>query len=333
MHTRRIFLKQSIFGVSLAAGGNRIAGAGTAATRVALILTGSITDGGWNQGAYEGLVALEAKGGFETVFVERASQVRIPQLAQGFADDNFDLIIGHGFEFQSAFLDLAPDYPDRNFFVSSFKPEGEIPNNLMFVDLTLAECAYGAGTLAGLISHSGRAVGFVGGADNPIQQKMMRSFVAAAESIRPGAKGLGIVTGDYDNAARGKEAAETLIANGADVIWHAAGVTGLGAIQGAFAKGVKAIGAYGDQKDVAPSIVATSFLLNVPQLVIQAAEFQRTGTFKGRGEWAPRVTELWSLRAADKGEYDSTLVTKEQWKRFATLWSALGERKVDLSKI
>ena len=64
---------------------------------------------------------------------------------------------------------------------------------------------------------------------------MKKAFIAGAQQTVPGIRALAIITGDYDNASKGREAASILIGNGADVIWHAADVTGLGAIQGAVA--------------------------------------------------------------------------------------------------
>ena len=88
-----------------------------------------------------------------------------------------------------------------------------------------------------------QAVGFIGGDDDPNQQRMKKAFIAGAQRTVPGIRALAIITGDYDNAAKGREAASILIGNGADVIWHAADVTGLGAIQGAVAANVKVLAA------------------------------------------------------------------------------------------
>ena len=87
------------------------------------------------------------------------------------ADDGFDLILGHGFEFSNALLDIAPDYPNQHFFVTSFLPQPKVPPNLMFINMGYFGAAYGAGALAALISERKQAVGFVGGEDDPTQQR------------------------------------------------------------------------------------------------------------------------------------------------------------------
>lgn len=210
-------------------------------TRVVLLLTGVITDGGWSQLAFDGLRALGP--GFKTAFAENISLAQMQEVVRGYSDDGYDLIVGHGFEFSSALLDIAPDYPRQSYFVTSFLPQPKVSANLQFINLGYFGAAYGAGALAALISEKKQAVGFVGGEDDPTQQRIQKCFIAGARHAVPGIQGLGIITGDYDNAAKGREAAETLVGNGADVIWHAADVTGLGAIQGAVAGKAKVMGA------------------------------------------------------------------------------------------
>ncbi len=209
-------------------------------TSVVLLLTGVITDGGWSQLAFNGLKSLGP--GFKTAYAENIGLAQMQEVARGYSDDGFDLILGHGFEFSSALLDIAPDYPNQHFFVTSYLPQPKVPPNLLFINLGYFGAAYGAGALAALISEKKQVVGFVGGEDDPTQQRIERCFIAGARNTVKGIQGLGIITGDYDNAAKGREAASTLIGNGADVIWHAADVTGLGAIQGAVAGKAKVTG-------------------------------------------------------------------------------------------
>ncbi len=336
MLTRRNFLKHTALAASAASLGTAGFARRTMAAepvRVALIMTGPITDGGWAQPAYEGLRALGEGGGFEVAYAENVTQAKIPQVVQGYADDGYNLIIGHGFEFGSAFIEIAPDYPDQKFFASTFKPDGDVPANVRYIDLAYFPAAYGAGALAALASEGGKSVGFVGGGDNPTQQRMMKCFIAGAEKTVAGVKGLGVVTGDYENAARGKEAAETMVANGADVIWHGANVTGLGAIQGAVAGGAAVIGCYSDQTELAPDKMATSFVMNLAWMVKEVAGTVAAGTFEGGTEWKPKVTEMWVPRAGAMGDHNPKLVSDENWKKFQAIWEDLGEGRIDVATL
>jgi basic membrane protein A and related proteins len=319
-----------------AAAVSSLAGSAMAAgkeTKVVLLLSGVISDGGWGQLAYEGVKELAGKGGFKTAYAENISQAQIPQVARGYADDGYDLIIGHGFEFGSPLLEIAPDYPKTKFFVSTFQPQPKIPDNIQFVNLAYLDAAYGAGALAALSSEKKKAVGFVGGGDNPTQKGMMKAFVAATERTVPGVKGLGIVTGDYNNAAKGKEAAATMIGNGADVIWHAADVTGLGAIQGAVAGHAKVIGCYSDQTKLAPDSMVTSFVMNLSHMVVAAATSVADGKFAGGTEWKPTVTEMWLLKAGDTGDHNPKLISAENWDAFEKIWADLGARKLSAADL
>jgi basic membrane protein A len=297
-------------------------------TRVVLLLTGVITDGGWSELAYKGLKGLGP--GFRTAYAENISLAQMQEVTRGYADDGFDVILGHGFEFSSALLDIAPDYPKQKFFVTSYLPQPSVPANILYIDLGYFGAAYGAGTLAALISEHKQAVGFVGGEDDPTQQRIQKCFVAAARNAVSGIKGLGIITGDYDNAAKGREAASTLIGNGADVIWHAADVTGLGAIQGAVAGKVKVMGCYSDQTALAPENIATSFEMNLGGVVQAVSHAVADGSFVGGREWKPAVDWMWLLRAGGNGEYNPRLVTTAQWAGFRKTWSDLSLGRVVL---
>ena len=125
-------------------------------TSVALLLSGVITDGGWSQLAYNGLKELKARYGFKTAYAENISIAQMDQVARGYSDDGFDLVIGHGVEFSSTLLEVAPDYPGQHYFVTTFLPQPEVPRNIMFVNMGYFGAAYGAGVLAALISEKKR---------------------------------------------------------------------------------------------------------------------------------------------------------------------------------
>ena len=299
---------------------------------VVLLLSGVITDGGWSQLAYNGLKELKLHFGFKTAYAENISLAQMDQVARGYSDDGFDLVLGHGVEFTSTLLEVAPDYPHQHYFVTTFLPQPVVPSNIMFVNMGYFGAAYAAGVLAALISERQQAVGFIGGDDDPNQQRMKKAFVAGAEHTVPGIRALAIITGDYDNAAKGREAASILIGNGADVIWHAADVTGLGAIQGAVAGNVKVLGCYSDQTDLAPNNMATSFQMNLDGMVIHAAQQVAAGTFAGGAEWRPPVNQMWLQKCGKNGDYNPRLVSAEQWATFQKVWNDLASGRINVDE-
>jgi len=299
-------------------------------TSVVLLLSGVITDGGWGQLAYNGLTQLKTRYGFKTAYAENIGLAQMDQVARGYSDDGFDLIIGHGVEFSSALLEVAPDYPRQDYLVTTFQPEADVPRNIMYVNMGYFDAAYGAGALAALISEKQRAVGFIGGNDDPNQRRIKQAYTAGAQKTVPGIQVLAIITGDYDNASKGREAASILIGNGADVIWHAADLTGLGAIQAAVAANVKVIGCYSDQTDLAPNNMATSFQMNLAGMVTTVAQQVADGTFVGGTEWRPPVDQLWLRKCGKNGEYNPRLVSAGQWNAFQKVWSDIASHKIDV---
>ena len=299
-------------------------------TRVVLLLTGVISDGGWSQLAFDGLRTLGP--GFQTAYAENITLAQMQEVVRGYCDDGFNLLLGHGFEFSSALLDIASDYPKQSFFVTSFLPQPRVPANLQYINLGYFGAAYGAGALAALISEHKQAVGFVGGEDDPTQQRILKCFIAGARNTVPGIQALGIITGDYDNAAKGREAAETLVGNGADVIWHAADVTGLGAIQGAVAGKAKVMGCYSDQTSLAPDAMATSFEMNLGGVVQRTAHAVADRSFTGGQEWTPAVDWMWLLKAGAQGDHNPKLVSAAQWAAFQKVWADVSAGNIDLSR-
>jgi basic membrane protein A len=323
--------------LSLAAGALGLGATGqalaAAPTRVALLLSGSIADGGWAQLAHQGIVALRKDAAFKATFVENVAQAQISQVARGYADDGYELVIGHGYEYGSPLLEIAPSYAKTKFFVSSFLPQPSVPANIEYADLAYFDAAYCAGALAALMSPTGKAVGFVGGGDNPTQQNMMKAFIRGAERTVSGIKGVGIVTGDYANAAKGRQAAATLIGNGADVIWHAANETGLGALQAAAAAKVKALGCYADQTAVAPAVIGTSFQMELGPMVETVARSVAAGRFAGGKEWKPTVAEMWTNRAGAGRDRNPALISDAVWAKYQAIWKDVTARKIDVSAL
>lgn len=299
--------------------------------KIALLLTGPIADGGWDQLAYEGLKQLGTEPGFQVSVTENITQDKIPEVTRGYADDGYNLIIGHGYEYGSNFIEIAPDYPDQWFFVTTFKLTDDIPSNLLFVDPAYYDAAYAAGALASMMSTS-HTVGFVGGGDNPTQQNMMKAFTLGAEKTVADTKALGVVTGDYNDASKGREAAKTMIGNGADVIWHAADVTGLGAIEGAVESKAKILGCYSDQSSLAPGYLGSSLYMDLGKMVITIGHNVQDGKYEGGTEWKPSVSEMWHWQSGEK-DHDSSVISDEIWEQFLKIWKDVDSHTIDVNSM
>ncbi|ATU72842.1 Basic membrane protein A2 [Gluconacetobacter sp. SXCC-1] len=310
--SRRLFL-----GASVLSGLPGVARAAPARVfRVALVMTSSIADGGWNHLAFLGLRQARDDLGVHVAYAENVAQAEITEVTRGYADDGYDLILGHGFQFGSAFIEICQEYPHQQFFVTSYAPAGEAAANVRFIDLAYYDLAFDTGALAALIS-AGGGVAFIGGQDNPAQKRVMQTFQDGARAARPGMLATGIITGDYNNASRGREAVESLVAKGVDVIWHTSDVTGLGVLQGAQVAGIKAIGCYTDQSSMAPAAVATSTVLQLAWMVHTVIADTLAQAAPTGGEWKPALEQLWAYDW--KGQmFNPALVSAPMQTGFAT---------------
>ena len=259
--------------------------------RISLLLPGSLNDGGWNAAAYNGLMQLQEEG-YEVAFTENVGIAAIEEAARNYASEEFDLVIGHGFEFGEPFMRVAPEFPDVKFFVTGKMPDGvteeTIPENTGFMDYREYEAAYLAGIVAGGMTES-NIIGYVAGMEIPAQLANLAGFVQGVERSNPEAKVYGVVTGTYEDPAKGKEAALAQIDMGADIICQAADSTGVGAIEACLERDIKVIGYGGDQYEMAPDLMITSFMTDNTHAVKLQAKLIEDGTFGGL--WEPGVVD------------------------------------------
>lgn len=166
--------------------------------------------------------------------------------------------------------------------------EADLPENTGFMDMKEYEAAYLAGIVAGGMTES-NIIGYVAGLEIPSQLSDMAGFVQGVASINPDAKVYGVVTGTFEDPAKGKEAATAQIDMGADVICQSADSTGMGAIEACLEKGVKLIGYGGDQYEMAPDLMMTCFITDNKSVVSSQAKLIEEGKFGGL--WKPGVAD------------------------------------------
>ena len=266
--------------------------------KVSMLMEGLMTDGGWNTQAYNGLERLKAEG-FQIAFAELDTTFASENAIRKFVGDDFDMIIGHGWEFGDPILRIAAQYPEIKFFITADWFNGDIPPNTQFFHPPSRYSGYMAGALAALVSQS-RVIGFVGGFDNPIQRSLGAAFRQAAEDTVPGTTALINITGDFNDVRKGRLAATSLVESGADVIWHSADLTGLGAVSGAVEGGAKVIGCYSDQTSMASSSVLSSIYWDLEYVIHNRVHAALDGTFEGGLNWEPEFSDIYYFSAGGK---------------------------------
>ncbi|MBN8866362.1 MAG: BMP family protein [Solirubrobacterales bacterium] len=245
--------------------------------KVAMVLPGPINDEGFNQSGYEGLKQCESDGA-EITYQEKTP---VPDFVKSFetlAQSN-DVVIGHGFEFGEIAHQVAPDYPDVDFVVTS-NPLDPEDDNVQHLMPNSSQGAYLAGVAAGKTTTSNK-IGGIAGFDFPVLEAQMAALEAGAQSVNPQATVDTVYLGTFDDVAKGKEAARSQAASGVDVIYHIADAAGVGVIDGAEEEGVKAIGWGVDQSSLAPKTVIASQIVDQAKMIGDSCQQAIDGDWKG----------------------------------------------------
>jgi basic membrane protein A and related proteins len=248
-------------------------------------------DKSFNDGAYLGAERAEKELGVRVRFIEpgegsdRESGLRL------LAAEGMDLVIGVGFIFTDDLTQLAKEYPNTKFagvdYSVATDKDGNVippPNNLAALKFREEQGSYLVGALAAMIGNS-KTVGFVGGMDSPLIKKFEAGYEAGVHKVCPDctilAQYAGVTPEAFRNPGKGKEIALAQYQQGANVIFHASGSTGLGVFEAARQTNKLAIGVDADQYGEAPGYVLTSMVKGVDNAVFDAIRKVKDGTFRG----------------------------------------------------
>jgi basic membrane protein A and related proteins len=249
--------------------------------RVALITPGSIGDAAWNAGAYAGLLQIRDSLGLEISHVEAFTPSDQEEAMRTYAAQGYDLVFGHGFEFQDAAERVARTHPDVIFVITSGQ---RVSGNVVPLIVRLSEAAYLAGMVAGSITRSNR-IGYVGGIELPPVKLAFEAWENGARAVNPGIDSRSTYLNNFDDAVAGREAALAMIRLGVDMLHHNADAAGLGVFQAAReSPGVYVFGSNADQASLAPERVVGSAVIDLPRAFLMVAREVKEGRFTPRVE-------------------------------------------------
>lgn len=247
--------------------------------RVALLTPGPISDQSWNGGAYQGLLRIRDSLGAEISHVQTATPADFEENFREYGARNFNLVFGHGFEFQEAARRVAPQFPRTVYVTTSGNTAGA---NLAGIEFSFSDASYLAGILAAGMSKSGVA-GVIGGTELPPVKESFAAFERGFRSVRPDGKVLSAFVGNWVDVSTGKELAIAQISRGADVIFQNADAAGLGVFQAARERaGVYVVGSNSDQNAVAPTVTLGSVVIDLPAAFLTVAREVKSGAFRPR---------------------------------------------------
>ncbi|MGG7565068.1 BMP family lipoprotein [Rhodovulum sp. DZ06] len=226
-------------------------------------------DKSFNEAAYTGAEAFKTETGIDYADFEIQNDAQREQALRRFAQRGHDPIIAIGFSQAAAVEKVAKEFPESRFGIVDMVVDLPNVRSILFKE---HEGSYLVGIMAAMASESDK-VGFVGGMDIPLIRKFACGYVGGAKAA--GATDVyqnmtGTTGAAWNDPAKGSELTKNQFAQGADVVYHAAGGTGIGVIQAAADEGKLAIGVDSNQNGMAPGSVLTSMLKRVDIAVMDA---------------------------------------------------------------
>ena len=240
---------------------------------------GGVNDGSFNQSAWEGLQRAGEAFGCEVKYIESKGDADYVPNIESFLDEDYDLIVCVGYMMADAVRDAAELYPDQKFAIIDDASNADL-DNVTCMMFEQEQASYLVGLAAGYTTES-NIVGFVTGAANETMNSFGYGYCAGVLDANPDATILQYNANSFGDASAGKTAVNTMVTKGADVVFHAAGGTGLGVIDGCKENGIWAIGVDSDQSPLAPETILTSALKRVDNACYDATKKAILGTLEG----------------------------------------------------
>jgi basic membrane lipoprotein Med (substrate-binding protein (PBP1-ABC) superfamily) len=246
--------------------------------KVALLTPGPVSDKSWNGGAYEGLMTIRDSLGAEVSHIQTKTPAEFDENFRQYGAKGFNLVFGHGFEFQDAALRVAPNYPSTVYITTSGT---SVAKNVGGVDFAFEDASYIAGMIAGTMTKS-NTLGVIGGTELPPVKRSFEAFEQGAHSVNPKVKVVTSYIGNWDDASAGKEQAIAQISRGVDVIFQNADAAGLGIFQAVKeSPSTRIIGSNSDQNSIVPNQTLGSVVINLPHAFLLVAREVQKGHFTG----------------------------------------------------
>jgi basic membrane protein A and related proteins len=237
-------------------------------------------DKSFNEAAYNGAEKFKSETGVEYVEFEVSNASQREQALRRFAEDGRNPIVMTGFSWAESLDKVATDFPDLQFAIVDMVVDKPNIRSIVFKE---QEGSYIVGLLAGMASET-KKVGFIGGMDIPLIRRFGCGYVGGAKAAGA-TEVIQNMTGDtpaaWNDPTKGGEIAKTQIDQGADVIYAAAGGTGVGVLQAAADAGKLGIGVDSNQNGLQPGKVLTSMLKRVDTAVYGAFMDAKDGKLAG----------------------------------------------------
>ncbi|WP_323803180.1 BMP family ABC transporter substrate-binding protein [Sulfitobacter litoralis] len=245
--------------------------AGAALAEPALIFDlGGKFDKSFNEAAFAGAQRWAEETGESFREIELQSEAQREQALRRFAEAGSNPIVMTGFAFGDALGQVAGDYPDTDFVIIDMVVDAPNVRSVVFNE---HEGSYLVGMMAAMASES-NTVGFIGGMDIPLIRKFACGYAQGVLAVNPDATVISNMTGStpaaWNDPVKGSELTKAQISQGADVVYAAAGGTGVGVLQTAADEDILSIGVDSNQNHLHAGKVLTSMIKRVDNAVFDA---------------------------------------------------------------
>ncbi|MEO6694300.1 MAG: BMP family ABC transporter substrate-binding protein [Ignavibacteria bacterium] len=244
-------------------------------------------DKSFNDAAYKGLEMAKEKLGIDFEVIDPGDgSDRESALRNLASKKDIGLIFGVGFIFTDDINNIAKEFPGKKFACVDYSvdPSKVIAPNIEAIEFKEEEGSFLVGALAALLTKNNK-VGFIGGMESSLIRKFESGYKQGVKFAKPDCQllsGYVSVSPDgFKNPGKAKEIALSQYANGADIIYHASGLSGLGLFEAAREKSKLAIGVDMDQFKEAPGFILSSMVKQVDQAVFKTIQDFKENKFTG----------------------------------------------------
>ena len=285
-------------------------------------------DKSFNESAYNGAERFKKESGIAYRDFEVTAEAQREQALRNMARRGSQIVVGIGFAQASGMEKVAKEFPGTKFAI--IDAVVDLPNvqSIVFKE---HEGSFLVGMAAAMASKTGK-IGFVGGMDIPLIRKFAVGYEEGAKYINPKIEIFQNMTGTtpaaWNDPTRGGELARSQFDRGADVVYAAAGATGLGVLQAAKDRGRLAIGVHSNQNYLYPGTMLTSMVKRVDLAVYESFKFAREGV------WQPGVRVLGVAEGGvgySLDQYNRSLITPDMEMRLSQARSDIVEKRIKVT--
>lgn len=245
--------------------------------KAAIVLPGIITDKAWNQAGYEGLQSTQKRLGIETAYVEQVNPADQVEALSDFGRREYQLVYAHGGQFDAAIQEVASQFPETFFVAVNGAVSGE---NMASLRIDHLQASYICGIIGAQMTQSNK-MAYLAAQSFQATDEEKRGFELGAKSVKPDLEITASYTGDWNDAAKAKEATLALISSGVDVIYQWLDNASPAVLQTCAEKGIFAFGNTVDQFNFAPTTILTSAVKRIDLAIAFLAQLAVKGNLNG----------------------------------------------------